>query len=248
MDFRGQSMYLHKKTYELKYTDVDENDKLKLSALFCFMEQSACLSADELGFGYKDIAPKQIGFIITNWYLELFREIRLGESLTVHTWPIKPQRLIIFRDFEFYVGDEKVGVATTRWCLVNLNTFSLLPSAAFFAGDTREYNDFRSVDFAEWKIHAPEDGKKVYEKGVVASDLDHYHHVNNTKYCDFVLDIFSPEELKNKRLLSAQMTYVKQCKYGETLGFFVSEQDGFCYIEGKVGEELRVAFKAKFAE
>ena len=62
-------MYRNIKNYELRYTDVDAYDNLKLSALLSFMEESACRSADELGFGYDDITPHNIGFIIANWYI-----------------------------------------------------------------------------------------------------------------------------------------------------------------------------------
>jgi acyl-ACP thioesterase len=212
------------------------------------MEESACLSADELHFGYQDISPKNIGFILSNWYIQLDRAILLGEKLTIHTWPIKPQRLIVLRDFEFFVGDEKVGVATSRWCLVDLKTFSLLPTSSVFANDTREYNDFRSVEFNNWKIAQVEPMAFVYGKTVVLSDYDHYNHVNNTKYADFVLDAFVKDELKGKRMVSAQMSYLKQCKWGEKIDFYRAEDNGFTYIEGRCGEELRVAFKVKMAD
>ena len=53
-------MYKNIKKYELRYTDVDAYDNLKLSSLLSFLEESACLSADELGFGYTDVAPRKI--------------------------------------------------------------------------------------------------------------------------------------------------------------------------------------------
>ena len=53
-------MYRHIKSFELRYTDVDAYDNLKLSSLLSFLEESACLSADELGFGYADVAPKHL--------------------------------------------------------------------------------------------------------------------------------------------------------------------------------------------
>jgi acyl-ACP thioesterase len=212
------------------------------------MEESACLSADELRFGYQDISPKGIGFILSNWYIELNRPIVLGEKLTVHTWPIKPQRLIVLRDFEFYVGDERVGCATSRWCLVDLKKFSLLPTSSVFANDTREYNDFRSVEFANWKIAQVEPMAFAYSKTVVLSDYDHYNHVNNTKYADFVLDAFEENELKGKRIANAQMSYVKQCKLGEKIDFYRAEENGVSYIEGKCSGELRVSFKVKLVD
>ena len=192
-------MYCHSKQYEIRYTDVDFSDNLKLSSLLSLMEESACLSAEELGFGYSVLQPKKIGFVIVNWYIDLFRPIKLGDVLTIDTWPIKPKKLIVLRDFELCIGDEKVGVATSRWCLVDLNKFSMLPSSAAFTSDL-QYNDFRAVEVANFKI--PEIAVKEisYSKVVSYSDYDHYYHVNNTKDADFLLDAFSVEELANKSI------------------------------------------------
>ncbi|MDE6586657.1 MAG: acyl-CoA thioesterase, partial [Clostridia bacterium] len=93
-------MYRHKKIYEIRYTDVDAYDNLKLSALLSFMEESACLSADELGFGYKDISHLNLGFIVVNWYVNFDCPVRLGNNLEIHTWPLKVSRAIFIRDFE----------------------------------------------------------------------------------------------------------------------------------------------------
>ena len=62
-------MYRHCKDYEIRYTDVDFQDNLKLSSLLSLMEESACLSAEELGFGYSVLQPKNVGFIMVNWYI-----------------------------------------------------------------------------------------------------------------------------------------------------------------------------------
>ena len=125
-------MYRHIKSYELRYTDVDAFDNLKLSSLLSFLEESACLSADELGFGYDDIAPSNLGFVVVNWYIELNRAVKLGEILTVHTWPIKPKMLIFLRDFELFCGEEKVGVCTARWCMIDTRTFFCRSSIGIF--------------------------------------------------------------------------------------------------------------------
>lgn len=240
-------MYLHKKDYEIRYTDVDFNDNIKLSSLLALMEESACLSADELGFGYAVLQPKNIGFILVNWYVELYNPIKIGDILSVHTWPIVPKKLTVFRDFELFIGSEKVGVATSRWCLVDLATFSMLPTQAVFS-EKREYNDFRSVEFNSWKIPAGEPKEKPdYVKYVSYSDYDHYNHVNNTKYGDLLLDAFAPEELEGKAISSAQVTYVKQCKYGEKLEFYkMPNDDGYYIVEGRVGGETRIQLRVKF--
>jgi len=240
-------MYIHKKDYEIRYTDVDFNDNLKLSSLLSLLEESACLSADELGFGYSVLQPKNVGFILSNWYVELYSQIRLGDVLTVHTWPIEPKKLIVLRDFELLVNGEKVGVATSRWCLVDLATFRMLPSKEAFRPDI-VYNDFRSVEFNGWKIPACDRAENPdYIKCVSYSDYDHYNHLNNTKYGDLLMDAFSPEELAGKALSSVQISYVKQCKYGEMLEFFkMPTDDGYYIIDGRVNGETRIQMRVKF--
>lgn len=239
-------MYKNIKTYEIRYTDVDFKDELKLSSLLSILEESACLSADELGFGYNDIAPRGIGFILANWYIEIYRPMTLRDRLTVHTWPMKPKNTIFFREFEVYCDGIKVCSATTRWCMVDLKTFGVLPTSAFFEGDTREYNDFRAIEFNSWRIPPVKAGVKKYEKVVSSSDYDHYFHVNNTKYADFCLDAFSVDELEGKSLGTVQITYVKQCKYGEKLEFYRSDEGDISYVEGRVNGEPRVRLKVEF--
>lgn len=242
-------MYRHIKTYEIKYTDADAFDNLKPSALLSFMEESACLSADELGFGYEAIAPKNIGFILANAYIELFRPVKLGEKLEVHTWPIAPKMLIFLRDFELYCGTEKVGVCTTRWCMIDIKTFKPLPTSAYFAeGAFENYNKERSVLFTSWKIPAVEGGKPVGNKRVRLSDYDHYFHVNNTKYADYLYDTFSLEEMTGKYFSKLQITYTKQCKLGEEIVFTGTHSGEDYIVEGRVDGELRVAYKAELSE
>ena len=239
-------MYRHIKTYAIRYTDVDFKDELKLSALLSVLEESACLSADELGFGYADITPRGIGFILANWYLEISRPIKLNELLTVHTWPMKPQNTIFLREFEVYCGNEKVCTGTTRWCMIDLKTFSVLPTSVFFNGDTREYNDRRALEYNSWRMLPVKDGEKKYEKTVSVSDYDHYFHMNNTRYADVCLDAFSVEELENRSIENVQITYVKQCKCGEKLEIYRKDDGDTSFLEGRVGGEARVRVRVKF--
>ncbi|MGN0812688.1 MAG: acyl-[acyl-carrier-protein] thioesterase [Candidatus Coproplasma sp.] len=235
-------MYCNIRNYNLRYTDVDFKDDLKLSSMLSLLEESACASADELGFGYEVLQPKHIGFVILNWHIELYRAIKLGEVLTVHTWPVKPKRLTVFRDFELYCGDEKVGVAASRWCVVDLKNFKILdPSCAF--NEDMTYNDRRSVEVLNWKIPFVNSEKCIYSKKVVCSDYDHYNHVNNTKYADFLLDVFSPEEMRGKFIALADVNYQTQCKYGEVLDFYREEQGESSLIEGRVDGQTRVQMR-----
>lgn len=237
-------MYCNVKRYQIRYTDVDFQDNLKISALLALMEESACASADELGFGYSVLQPKNIGFVLVNWFVKLNRAIKFGEELTVHTWPIKPKRLIVFRDFELFVGEEKVGVATSRWCVVDLSTFKIINSSAVF-DENMTYNENRSVEVENLRIPAAQAPRLVYSKQVTYSDYDHYNHVNNTKYADLLIDVFAPWELENKYVSSVEICYHTQCKYGDCLDFYRSDEHDCTIIEGRVGEDTRVQMRLR---
>lgn len=240
-------MYRHIKKYEIKFTDCDPFDNLKPSSLLSFMEESACLSADELGFGYGAVAPKNLGFIIVNYYIELVCPVKLGDVLELHTWPIRPRNIIFFRDFELFVNGVKVGIATTRWCMIDTRSFRMVPTSAFFSdGDFYNYNTERSIEFNSWKIPALSGGELAYSKKVSYSDYDHYFHVNNTKYADFMLDAFSVDELENKYIKNLQITYAKQCKIGEVIDLYRKQVDNVWVVEGRVDGEIRVQFKVEF--
>ena len=240
-------MYRHIKKYEVKFTDCDPFDNLKPSSLLAFMEESACLSADELGFGYGAVASKNLGFIIVNYYIDLVRPIKLGEALELHTWPIRPKNVTFFRDFELYVNGQKIGVATTRWCMIDTRTFKMMATSAFFTeSDFSNYNTERSVEFNSWKIPALSNGEHSYSKQVSYSDYDHYFHVNNTKYADLMIDAFTVEDMQNKFIKKLQITYAKQCKIGEKIELYKYSEGNTYFIEGRVDGEVRVQFKVEF--
>lgn len=240
-------VYRHDKDYDVRYTDVDVLDNIKLSSLLSIMEESACLSADELGFGYNALKDGNYGFILVNWYIKLDRMINLEDKLHILTWPIKPQRLQVYRDFELYCGDEKVGTAISRWCIVDLTDFSFKPTSVIYDKVNIEYNDFRCMEFKDWKL-LDCDGDLSYSRNIAYTDYDHYNHVNNTKYADFIMDAFGVEFMKKHVISSAQITYVKQCKEGEKLDFYKLFDGGYYLVDGRVDGETRVRSRLKFNE
>ncbi len=243
-------MYRYIEKYDIRYTDVDAYDTLRLSSILSVMEEAACHSADELGFGYDVIMPQHVGFILSNWYIELDKPIKLDDKLEIHTWPLKPSHVIFNRDFEIYANGEKAGVATSRWCMINLTNYTMMPINAYFKDPDffNDYNTQHAVEFKTWKIPAVQGGEPAYEKLIVYTDYDHYMHVNNTKYADFVMDCFTVEEMADKFLSKVQISYVKQCKMGETISFYRQDlENGVTIVEGRCGDDVRVQMKLTFA-
>lgn len=241
------SEYCNTTSYYLPYSYFDFKDELKPSSLLDLAQEAATASADELGFGYADLKPEGYGFIIVNSYCEFRRPVMLGERITMQTWPLPPRRVFFERHYRALVGDEEVAAVASRWCLVDLQNFSLLLPEVMGEAHTRcPYRAEKVVQPPAWKIPHVKDGKEIYRMRVGVSHCDHYLHANNAKYADFFFDCFTMDELRARKIRAFQITYGKQAKPGCELVLVREDtEDGaVCEVrcDGETLTQLRVWF------
>lgn len=224
--------YEHIKTFDIKYCDVDFKDELKPSALLAYLEEAACSSADELGFGYGYLKPKGYAFMVTNVRCEFIRPVCLGEHVTVKTWPTPPSYVVFGREYRILSesGDVLMN-ATSRWCMVDMSDGRILQAKALDNQDYSSYNPSRALDVNRWKLplFSREEGELRFSMKVANSEYDHNMHVNNTRYADYCFNCFSVDELASKKTKAFSLAYLKQCREGDELRFYRKSagEDGF---------------------
>lgn len=230
-------IYEYKEKFKIKYCDTDFKDELKPSIALSLMEEAACASAEGLNFGYKYLKPKGFAFMVTNICCEFIKPILLGDNVYVKTWPLKPSHVIFGREYRFVdEHDEILMNASSRWCLIDMNTGKILPSKVIDNQDYSTYNPTKVFENVQWKIplFQREEGDLKFSITIANSEYDHNMHVNNTKYADYCFNCFTVNELANKKLKRFSISYVKQCKEGDTLSFYLKESEelGLYYIQG----------------
>lgn len=242
------SEYCNTTSYYLPYSYFDFKDELKPSSLLDLAQEAATASADELGFGYADLKPKGYGFIIVNSYCEFRRPVMLGERITMQTWPLPPRRVFFERHYRALVGDEEVAAVASRWCLVDLQSFSLLLPEVMGEAHTRcPYRTEKVVQPPAWKIPHVKDGKEIYRMRVGVSHCDHYLHANNAKYADFFFDCFTMDELRARKIKAFQITYGKQAKPGCELVLVREDTEDGAVCEVRCDGETLTQFRVWFA-
>ena len=242
------SEYCNTTSYYLPYSYFDFKDELKPSSLLDLAQEAATASADELGFGYADLKPEGYGFIIVNSYCEFRRPVMLGERITMQTWPLPPRRVFFERHYRALVGDEEVAAVASRWCLVDLQSFSLLLPEAMGEAHTRcPYRAEKVVQPPAWKIPHVKDGKEIYRMRVGVSHCDHYLHANNAKYADFFFDCFTMDELRARKIKAFQITYGKQAKPGCELVLVREDTEDGAVCEVRCDGETLTQFRVWFA-
>lgn len=245
--------YAHKKEFSVRYCDVDFKDELKPSAVLAYLEESACSSADELGFGYAYVKPRGYAFMVSNIYCEFLSPVCLGKKIFVKTWPTPPTHVIFGREYQIQspLGEVLIN-ASSRWCLIDRTTGKLLQSKAIDNQDYSAYNTEKAVQAPLWRIPSfqTEEGMLKFSMTVANSEYDHNMHVNNTRYADYCFNCFSIEELAKRQVKSFGISYVKQCKEGDGLRFYRKDlENGEYLVQGLNGDgEKVVQAKITFSE
>ena len=230
--------YEHIKEFTIKYCDADFKDEMKLSVALALMEEVACSSADELGFGYAYVKPRGYAFMVTNICMEFIQPISLGETVLLKTWTLPPSHVIFGREYQFELQGKTAINASSRWCVVDMKDGKLLPSKVIEGQDYSTYNTKRVFEEVKWKIPTfpLEEGELRYSMAVANSEYDHNMHVNNTRYADYCLNCFTIAELAGWRVKKFSISYVKQCKEGDVLNFYRKRvEDGGYLVRGTNG-------------
>ncbi len=217
------SAYEHIQEFLVKYCEVDFKDELKTSTVLSYMEEAACSSADELGFGYGYVKPRGYAFMVASVACEFLTPVLLGERVRVKTWPTPPSHVVFGREYQFIAPSGEVQInASSRWVLIDVKSGKLLQSKVLTEQDYSTYNTAKVLEGVKWKIPAfpKEEGELKFSLRIANSEYDHNMHVNNTRYADYCFNCFSVEELSRLRLKEFILSYVKQCREGETLSFY----------------------------
>lgn len=234
--------YEHIKQFQIKYCDVDFKDEMKTSVALSLMEEVACSSADELGFGYAYIKPRGYAFMVTNVCMEFMRPVQLAELITVKTWPNPPSYVVFGREYQILSQTGELLVnASSRWCLMDMNSGKLVQSKVIDNQDYSTYNTSKALENVQWKIPSfkREEGELKFSLTIANSEYDHNMHVNNTRYADYCFNCFSVAELATRKLKKFSISYVKQCHEGDIVYFYRKKTENGSYLAhgfNEVGE------------
>ena len=228
--------YEYIEEFKIRYADVDFKDEVKASSVLALMQEVASESADELGFGYSYINPKGYAFVLSNLRVEFTQPIPLGEVIRLRTWPTVPTHVVFGRE---YLVESKAGEllarGSSRWCLIERTTGKILHSKMVDNQNYDRYNTNRVFESDRWKlpVFTQEEGENCFSLKIANSEYDHNDHVNNTRYADYCINCFTVAELRVRWVKTFSISYIKQCREGETLRFFRKNlEEGKALVQG----------------
>lgn len=220
------------KSYTIDTTHVDQMNNLRPSVLMSFFQDMATDHAEIMGLTRDYLVENHNAcwIVVRNWY-SLKKPLKVNEVLTIKTWHRGAAPLIVYRDFDLYVGEELVGEAVAAWVVADVVSRKMLrPRDVEGIVNSPVPETVKTVQLRP--IRRPGELETVYARTVRYSDLDVNGHMNNTKYADLILDAFTPEEMNGKFIAEMQLNYSQECKWGETLAVARKVDGDGCYIDG----------------
>ena len=205
----------------IKYSEMDQNLALKPFSLLNFLQDIASKNAEDLGFGYSYIYPKNYAWFLLKYRME-FEDYPIGVyDLRLVTEPRGYNKLFAYRDFEIYKGETLLARVSSMWSLVDITSRSIVPVSTIIPDNPNmvQYSK-REDDLSFGKISPLQNLALQKDYEVRYNDLDVNGHANNGNYIVWAFEPLSFEFKNNHKIKTIDMIFKKEARFGEK---FVSQ-------------------------
>ncbi len=228
--------------YYLRAQDVDINGTWSPSSIFVRMQEVSEDHACEVGLGRVDIIDKfGICWVLTRVNLSMLSYPSIGETILVKTWPLKPKKMLFLRNYLFYDSKgQEIGRANIQWILFDVNKRRLMPTSSI--GDYPYCVDEEPVVTPPNKIILPKDMEEKSVRTVLYSDVDMNGHMNNTKYLNWICELFPTDFLKTHKIKNIRINYIAEAYIDQTITLMYKQVGNDHYIYGQ--SDGKVVFDA----
>lgn len=197
----------------IRYSELDETGHLRLESLLDYFQDCSTFQSEDLGLGVEYLRELHMVWVMSSWQIVAERYPKLGETVTVGTFPYEFKGFVGYRNF--VMKDEKgknLAYANTLWSLLDTETGKpAKPTAEMLEKYVLEPR--LEMDYAPRKIRFPEELKEGEPIPVRTHHLDVNHHVNNGQFVRIAMDSLGGSF--QVRQLRAE--YKKQVVLGEVL-------------------------------
>lgn len=230
----------------LKTDSVDLTERWSIASVLSGMQLAADNHAVILGAGKKQITQKGLYWVIARTRVDMRRYPVYGDTVTIATWPGEPDRLTFPRYFNFLdEGGRLLGTATVRYMLIDSATHSfVLPGKAEIY--PKEMEIFSDINPQPEKIRFNAATREIVFRAPAYSDIDLNRHMNNTRYAQWVCDLFPTSIFENNVLKKFQINYVSDGVEAHRIAMSIQEdaESGVFIVTGAdIENDKRTVFE-----
>lgn len=234
---------IFEKNYEVNSVNINMSKRLGLFGMLGFLQDAGMLHAEELGVGLEDMIRNNAFWVFTQQKLIMNRWPAWKDTVRIVTRPRAIDGLKAYRDYEIFIGDEKIGESVATFMVLNGETRKPVKPQI----DTEIHKNLpeSTVGFIPEKLIAPDDLKVENTIVVQNSDLDMNRHVNNTKYAQWILNTIPIKYHHNHVVKEFNINFTAEARLGDEIDILarIIEED-FTFYQGVRKSDNKKIFNA----
>ncbi len=225
-------------TFYTKSTECGTDSRLAPHVLMADLQETADKGADDTGWGREAIGRYGCCWIILRCRLKFTDLPAWKDGFTVKTWTCGVNKLFFDREYEICDKNGNViGRSTSVWIVAEKETHRpVFPSKLEDLPQDFAQSDRLSLGEPCPKLKIPDRGLYTDDPLIIKyadySELDHNHHVNNTRYVAWIYDALYKSGVDVHRINDININYISEVRAGEKIEIFASEADNGMFIAG----------------
>lgn len=232
---------IHKRIFQLKSYEVDNNLKLKLNVIFQWFSEIAWEHAKALGVGFEELNDIDKFWVLNSVNVEINNLPSWQETVVLETWPSGISGIQYTREFKIYDANNNLLVgASSSWVIIDKKSFRpILPIEFSYLENI--CNEKATENLLK-KIPNAKDLSFVKKELANYTDIDMHQHVNNAVYVAWIENIL--EISLNKRIKRFKIQFSNELKLEEEISIFAKQNQDYIYLES-LKSDNKTCFRAE---
>ena len=218
----------------VRYSEIDHRGTMTLPALINYFQDCSTFHSEEVGLGMERLKEEKKAWVLSYWQVIVERYPRMGEKITIGTFPTEFKGL--YGNRNFYMKDgagARIACANSIWVFMDLEKGRPVKPGA---ENIEPYETEEPLDmpYEGRKILMPEHCEEKESFRVRKYHNDTNEHVNNCQYVQMALEML-PKDTDVRQL---RVDYKKSAVLGDVIYPKISEEPGrtvaeLCDADGK---------------
>jgi len=241
-------------TFKARYHEMDADGVIPLWVIINYFQEAAGADAHNLSFGWEELSPKGVAWVITKFEIKLLKQVKGVQNLTVKTWHCLSDKLQSRRDFVIFDEQgEEVAKGVSWWLVLDLAKRKIMRTPA----EILARNDSNPAPVMEASsLRAPkfEGIEPLSSRKIIArlEDIDSNSHVNNAHFSAWAIDALPDAVREGGELKELIINYRAEVLRGDEIiaNIYPDGENAFWHIltrpaDGKEIASVRTVWQKK---
>lgn len=226
---------------EPEMCSVDFMGRWQPGSIFRAMQEAGEGHCRLLRLTFEELRRLGLAWVLTRAHVQMDEYPRLGQKVTVRTWPGATRHTFFPRYYTFESDGRAMGRASVLYVLLDLETRKIAPPSRL-EGEIPGYDLPAPLPFPG-AIRRLEGESRSVSYTPVYTDFDMNGHVNNTRYIDWYMNLFPYEKHERETLRDLLVHYHYEIRPEESLLFQLCSQGNTSVMQGMSGDRACFAIE-----